>query len=63
MWKELWDPGYFEHFPALVNTLMGIYIGQLLLKNHINREQKVLELLKWGFIWLTLAIYGVGFSH
>lgn len=56
MWKELWDPeGILSTFPALVNTLMGIYIGQLLLKNHINREQKVLELLKWGFIWLTLG--------
>ncbi len=56
MWKELWDPeGILSTFPALVNTLMGIYIGQLLLKNHINREKKVLELLKWGFIWLTLG--------
>ena len=56
MWKELWDPeGILSTFPALVNTLMGIYIGQLLLKDHINREQKVLELLKWGFFWLTLG--------
>ena len=48
MWKELWEPeGIMSTFPALVNTLMGIYIGQLLLKDHINQEQKVLELLKW----------------
>lgn len=56
MWKELWDPeGVLSTFPALVSTLMGIYIGQLLLKDHINQEQKVLELVKWGFIWLTLG--------
>lgn len=56
MWKELWDPeGILSTFPALVSTLMGIYIGQLLLKDHINQEQKVLEVLKWGFFWLTLG--------
>ncbi|MBK97953.1 MAG: DUF5009 domain-containing protein [Balneola sp.] len=56
MWKELWDPeGILSTFPALVSTLIGIYIGQLLLKDHINQEQKVLEVLKWGFFWLTLG--------
>ena len=56
MWKELWDPeGILSTFPALVSTLMGIYIGQLLLKDHVNQEQKVLEVLKWGFFWLTLG--------
>ena len=56
MWKDLWDPeGILSTFPALVSTLMGVFIGHLLLKNYSSQEHKVLELLKWGFIWLTLG--------
>ena len=56
MWKDLWDPeGILSTFPALVCTLMGIFVGQILLKNHQSPEHKILDLLKWGFIWLTIG--------
>lgn len=56
MWKDLWDPeGILSTFPALVTTLMGVFVGRILLKDHPSPEHKILDLLKWGFIWLTLG--------
>jgi predicted acyltransferase len=56
MWKDLWDPeGILSTLPALVCTLMGIFVGQILLKNHQSPEHKILDLLTWGFIWLTIG--------
>jgi len=56
MWKDLWDPeGILSTFPALVTTLMGVFVGQILLSDHPSSEHKILDLLKWGFIWLTLG--------
>jgi len=56
MWKDLWDPeGILSTLPALVTTLMGVFVGQILLKDHPSSEHKILDLLKWGFIWLTLG--------
>ena len=56
MWKDLWDPeGILSTFPALVTTLMGVFVGRILLKDHPSPEYKILDLLKWGFIWLTLG--------
>ena len=56
MWKDLWDPeGILSTFPALVTTLMGVFVGRILLKDHPSPEHNILDLLKWGFIWLTLG--------
>lgn len=56
MWKDQWDPeGILSTFPSIVTTLLGIFVGLVLLKEHRTPEAKVLELFKWGFFWLFLG--------
>lgn len=56
MWKDSWDPeGLLSTLPAIGTTLIGIWTGRILMKDHESESSRTLQFLIWGFILITLG--------
>lgn len=55
-WKENWDPeGLLSTLPAIGTTLIGIWTGRMLMRDHENEASRTLEFFKWGFILIIIG--------
>lgn len=55
-WKENWDPeGFLSTFPAIGSTLIGVWTGRMLMKDHDSESSRTLQFFIWGFILIILG--------
>lgn len=55
-WKENWDPeGLLSTLPALGSTLIGVWTGRILMKEHDSEASRTLQFFIWGFVLLTIG--------
>lgn len=56
LWRESWDPeGLLSTLPAIATTLIGIWTGRMLRKNHSTEAERTLQFFKWGFILIVIG--------
>ncbi len=56
MWKENWDPeGLLSTLPAIGTTLVGVWTGRILMKDHDSESSRTLQFMIWGFVLIAVG--------
>ncbi|AIF99711.1 acyltransferase family protein [Alteromonas australica] len=63
LWRGTWDPeGLLSTFPAIVTGIMGMLIGQIIVKGKNDLPTTVMNLFVFGFVTFSLGcIWSLGF--
>ena len=63
LWRGTWDPeGLLSTFPAIVTGIMGMLIGQIIVKGKDDLPTTVMDLFVFGFVTFSLGcIWSLGF--